>query len=383
MRFLLWLLFLSVLLGSSCIERFEPEVKNFKSLLVVDGFISDRNEPYSIKLSRTTPVDDSNPLPETGASVVVADAEGAEFEFAEASPGVYLSNPNQFTGIVNASYQLRIETRGGVSYLSEWVALKSSPAIDNVYWEREERVTDEAGVTTDGAAIFVGAHDTEGNTRYYRYDFIETYEIRPYYPSGWGVSEVTGEFGLRDPKVSLCFNSDTSQAILVTNTISLAEDRVSRHEVSYVGTEGYRLSGLYSILVRQYALDEKGFKYWSELQKTSETQGTLFDPQPYELRGNISNPADPEEAVLGLFDAGTVSEKRLYISKEELRELNVNYPRDPCRNELDSVKTAEEYYLFTTWGHLLVSIDPVTMIPPECGDCRYHGTLEKPEFWPQ
>jgi hypothetical protein len=150
-----------------------------------------------------------------------------------------------------------------------------------------------------------------------------------------------------------------------------------------VSTDGYKLSGLYSILVKQYALTEPSYRYWYELQKTSESLGTLFDPQPYEIKGNIRQVNEPEAAVLGYFDAGAVSAKRMFVDKVALLGQDIHYPIDPCIAELRYPPTVVEFGLYTQWGYLITAIEPYVMIPAECGDCRYHGSLEKPAFWPR
>ncbi|MEJ7664694.1 MAG: DUF4249 family protein [Hymenobacter sp.] len=48
-----------------------------------------------------------------------------------------------------------------------------------------------------------------------------------------------------------------------------------------------KLYYLYSILVRQYALTPEEFAYWDKLRKNTENLGTLFDPLPSQLSGNV------------------------------------------------------------------------------------------------
>jgi hypothetical protein len=367
----------------SCLEQFKPEDPGFKSVLVVDGFISNRTEPYTITLSRTAPLSSPGALPEVGAAVSVADEEGRVYLFGETAPGVYQSDPNVFIGHIGGKYQLSIVASSGDQYQSDIVQLKQSPPIDSVYYERELRLTDVTGEMHDGISIFVDAHDSTGQTRFYRYDYIETYEVKLSYPGDWVADPRQDAFVVRNPRLGLCYATHPGSNILVANTSSYTEDRVKKLEVTYVSTGGYKLSGLYSILVKQYALSEPSHRYWYELQKTSESLGTLFDPQPYEIRGNMREVNNPEAAVLGYFDAGAVSEKRLFIDKVTLLGQGIRYPSDPCIAELRYPLTVVEFGLYQQWGYLITAIEPTVMIPAECGDCRYHGTVEKPTFWPR
>ncbi|MEQ8809411.1 MAG: hypothetical protein RIE59_10115, partial [Imperialibacter sp.] len=61
---------LLVLLGS-CIEQFDPKVIAYQSVLIVDGYLSDKAEPYRITLSRSRALNSEEFLPELGASVSI------------------------------------------------------------------------------------------------------------------------------------------------------------------------------------------------------------------------------------------------------------------------------------------------------------------------
>jgi len=45
--------FLFLVAVSSCIDPYFPNLKNYKSLLVVEGLITNENNSYKIKLGRT------------------------------------------------------------------------------------------------------------------------------------------------------------------------------------------------------------------------------------------------------------------------------------------------------------------------------------------
>jgi len=374
---------LIALLPAACVEPFEPQDQSFESVLVVEGQITDRQQVYTIRLSQTAQLSSGDPLPESGASVSVTDQEGSVYCFEESFPGTYRSDSTEFTGRVGSQYQLTFVRTDGSQYQSDPITLKQSPPIDSVYYEVEQRLTEVTGEIKDGISIFVDAHDSLQQTRFYRYEYTETYEIKLRYPGDWVFSEQLGAYTLRKPSIGLCYATQPGTNILIANTSGYTEDRVRKLEVAYVATDGYKLSGLYSILVRQYALDEQAYSYWRQLQKTSETLGTLFDPQPYQIRGNIHRVDDNDEAVLGYFSAGAVSEKMLFVDHVELQAKDVRFPYDRCIAELDSLSETQGLDLFTQWGYLIAAIDPIIMISPECGDCRFQGTQEKPDFWPR
>ncbi|MEQ9100573.1 MAG: DUF4249 domain-containing protein [Imperialibacter sp.] len=380
-------------LGVSCIEKIEPSPSFNNRSLVVDGLITDEWAPYTIKLSRTASLGTQITDPEPGATVVVKSSEGQEYSFEESSPGLYQSNPDEFIGKTGRFYTLEITTKNGQHYLSDATLLKAVPPIDSVYFEPALRLADFSGDTITGVAILVDTHDTTNTTSYYRWDWEEAWEIKVPYPNTydwvvWPVLIPTAErFGYEVPnnhRVERCYSTKSSSGLLLSTSVGLAQDRISKYEVTYVSTEGYKLNSLYSIQVRQYALDEKEHHYWSELKKLSESLGTLFDPQPYDLRGNMHSINDPAEPVLGYFSASAVSKKRLYIDRSEL--LDIKFPYSVCAQELAYV---ENKYVqnYIEAGYLIAALGDYGsghyyLAPAECCDCRFHGVLEKPDFWP-
>lgn len=157
------------LLLPACVEKFEPEAAGFKSLLVVEGTITDRDEPYTIKLSQTQPLGSSGSTPESSAIVFVLNEEDQRYLFSETSPGTYQSDPEEFTGVPGASYRLYITRAGGARYMSAPVILKPNPGIERLHYEKQTRFTD-SGDTLDGIKILADAFDPAGRARYYRYE---------------------------------------------------------------------------------------------------------------------------------------------------------------------------------------------------------------------
>jgi hypothetical protein len=100
------------------------------------------------------------------------------------------------------------------------------------------------------------------------------------------------------------------------------ETGAGRHLSAAAGTDsdqyGQQLSVLYSIFVRQYALTEDGYNFLSLMQSNTESLGTIFDPQPSQLKGNIQCLTNPNEPVVGYVSAGTVQQQRIFISRNQL-----------------------------------------------------------------
>ena len=58
-----------------------------------------------------------------------------------------------------------------------------------------------------------------------------------------------------------------------------------------------------SFYVTQQTITAEAFDYWSRIDLVSNQLGSLLDPPPASVRGNIYNIDDPNEIILGYFGA--------------------------------------------------------------------------------
>jgi hypothetical protein len=181
--------------------------------------------------------------------------------------------------------------------------------------------------------------------------------------------------------------------VLLGSSIKLAQDVIYEQPLELLPKNGVQLSILYTTLVRQYALTDSGYTYFSILQKNTKSLGTIFDAQPSALFGNIHSLTKPAEQVLGFISAGTVQQQRIWISAAQVPGWDYTYAcgSPDIKVGLDSL---ELIYPFTMGGY--IPIDPHVNPPPGlafidgwrahvvgCIDCRAEGgVLYKPSYWP-
>lgn len=362
-------LFLAVLLGiAACIDPFNPpEIELSERFLVYDGYIQANGQDTSwVTLSRTQNVHDpSVPAKEGGAVVSVENEQGEVYTFqaAAASPGTYYLPPAVFD--VSQDHRLSLKLADGKTYLSEWQPFRVSPPIDSISYEVNGR---------DGIQIYVHTHDPAMQTRFYKWTFDETWEYSsPLISSLEMIDTVPVE---RTQDISRCWSSIVATNINVFTTAALSQDVVRYQPVTYVPAATNKLLREYSILVRQQALTREAYDYWTELARNNETNGSIFDPFPSGLSGNIKSAEGAGERVFGFFSGGVTQSQRVFIRE--------NLGRSPTCYEVDtlSLKELRESY------NLLISYELPDMpgnyvvAPPYCLDCRVQGgTTRKPDFW--
>ncbi len=373
---------LLVVVLAHCQEPFYPPVGAFGDYLVVEAVITDQPETQIVKLSRTFRLDTSMVLPETHAKVEIISDEKI-VRLYEADPGIYKTSPSLFQGQVGASYQLSINTLDGNQYLSDTVVLKYVPPIDSIHWKWEVKPSLEKYGTLEhheilqGVQLYVSTHDATDQTTYYRWDWEETYEFQAQFESlykwdndiRWLVPRLPEE------QIFKCWNTVHNSDIYIYNTERLSTSQVSSFPINFVSNRTRRLQRRYSLLVWQYAISDRGYAYFQELKNNSENTGSIFDKQPFQVRGNVSNIYDSKEIVLGYFDASAVQKKRIFIKNSE---LEIKYLGIGAGCE----KSSEPYSIA-----LLKLGDQILLDPPGvwtqrwCGDCTIEGVTKKPDFW--
>jgi len=373
-------LMLIALLYTDCISEFEPPSQGFEDLLVVEAFLTNNDEPFQVSLSRSTPIDTSGFIPESGAIVRLLNADGESYDLYENGPGNYLTfsivNP-----LAGQEYKLRIMTSSGNMYESDFVEMRETPEIDSVSFAYEER----PGAGLEGAQIFVNTHDPNNDTWYYRWEYEEDWIFyTPYYSQViWNNGEIINQ----TENINQCWLSNKSTNVNIKTSTSLSQDIISEHPVLYVTNQTDRLAIKYSINVKQYSLSEASYNYWKELEKVTENLGTLFDPQPATVIGNIYNVNDESEIVLGYFDASSVTEGRLFITRSDLPRLRFPNVYGYCTDTVvsNTALVAElsvlGYNLYYNEINEFGGMDYYLANAWSCIDCTVRGTNVEPDFW--
>src|SRR5690606_41864672 len=78
------------------------------------------------------------------------------------------------------------------------------------------------------------------------------------------------------------------------------------------------ISVIYSFLTRRSSdlLSELAYNFMVMMKKNSEQLGSVFDPQPSQLAGNMSCITDPEEMVIGFIEVAEEKAKRIFIKRD-------------------------------------------------------------------
>ncbi len=362
---------------TACKREFEPpELRVDYNYLVVEGvMVNSVDSPTTFTLSRTRKLSDTVlNVPERNANVSIEGSNGENFQLAESSPGNY--SISHLALNTSSTYRLKISTASGGQYLSDFVEVKQTPAIDSLNYLQPGDLT-----------IYVNTHDPANSTKYYRWDYVETAIYLAEGQSEIGVNNGLMYFRDSTNQIYKCWHITNSTDILLGSTEALSEDVVNLFPVITIPQNSQKIGLRYSIEVRQYAITQPAYLYYQILKKNTEQQGSIFDVQPSQLRGNIHSVNNPDETVIGFVTASSITQKRIFIRNDQVTNWMHLDPMGLC--EAIQLPTNPVNYLiytypdpayvpwyFTGMGSILV----IAKIP--CVDCREQGgTNIKPSYW--
>jgi hypothetical protein len=356
-----------------CVEPYNPPaLDEVVDLLVVDGFINASDNSAHVSLSKATALDESNAgVAETNATVTIEDDQGTSHLLNEKLNGVYTLVDEQFS--FSKKYRVVIATQNGKHYYSDFIKLTNTPPIDSINWK--------PGIQHHGIDILVNTHDDSNTTHYYQWTFEETWEYTSNFPTAFRV--LNGIVIPIEENLYHCWRSETSDEILVGSTVQLSADVIREFRLLSIPVPSLRLSHRYSLLVKQRALSKDAFDFYTQLKKSTESLGGLFDPMPAQVLGNLHSD-NPNEPVLGYFSGGEIKENRIFIRFTDLPPDLLQLPRYSC--PVDSIPVAEikntnNIILINSYGSPGI-VGYTTAHDRNCMDCRDEGgVIERPDFW--
>jgi hypothetical protein len=367
------------LLFAQCKTPYDARLKSTQSnFLVVEGFI-DGAASTTIKLSRTRILsagDTAISVKELNASVFIEDDHQDKYSLSDAGNGIY-SNINPLNLNPAWQYRLHIFTSNGKEYFSDFVPFKPSPLIDTIGWKFKD----------GGVQTYINTHDVNKATLYYRWEYNETWEFHSFYDSYLKYDAATNSIIPRTEEVHVCWHSNNSNNILLGSSAKLSSDVINEMPLVYIEPHDERLSVLYSIWVKQYALDLKSYNFWQAMKSNTEKVGSIFDPQPNQTPGNIHCTTDSSETVVGYIGAGNTIEKRVFINNNLMPAGWNILPFCPVQIIPDNSDSLTYYF---GGGGLTPIANAVTVSgglgfsasSALCVDCTLGGTNIKPAFWP-
>ncbi len=266
--------------AAGCTRVVDLTVEQGPVRLVIEGRIELRdNDPVARQRIRLTTTDGYQsaavPPPARGAVVQVADDAGHTFAFAESAtePGMYLRDG--LVPALGAKYTLTIDYQGERYQGSH--QLVAVPPIDSLYFVYREKGLAQGD---SGFRALLDYTDPAGARNYYLWELL-----------------VEGK-----PRIK----TDPGNQFRI-----ISDDRFydGGEVIGYQPYDEEVVVPGERVTMRQVALSEAGFRYYTALFEQTTGGGGPFSTPPASVRGNVSNRTNQNHYPLGFFLSAQVSER--------------------------------------------------------------------------
>jgi Domain of unknown function (DUF4249) len=324
---------LFLLCFDSCIERAEfPSGKGKPIDIVVDGVITDEPGPYTIKLSRPSPVGAIlGGAPISNAKISLFSDTGESEMVRETSfLGTYQTSVGGIRGVIGRQYWISIQMPGGQVFESIPDKLNPPGRIDSLYHEFETIVADN-GTKSYGFRVFVDAQFPEAEGSYTRWRFNGIYAVSTlpdlhaekidgnceFVPRPCG-GKVYDREKQKFVTLTPCTCCDCwvpqfeKKPILMDNK---SANKVARLQVGFVPINFYTFQYKVQINVTQLTISKMAFDYWKTIKDQKEGATSLFQPSYNKTESNLFAQNEGVK-VLGIFYAASVAKKKQFIKRE-------------------------------------------------------------------
>ncbi|MEM9327093.1 MAG: DUF4249 domain-containing protein [Bacteroidota bacterium] len=381
-------LLIGILIGTllGCTAPFDFEVLETEEILVVDASFTNETKAHTVTISYSIPLDGEDQELVSGANVWIEVDDGSRIEFEETSTGVYQTAPN-VAGEVGRGYTLHA-TVGDLALVTPQETMLETIPIDSVYG-RYLALPMDNGTTELGIQFLLDARGDIDKARSYRFDFIETHQIKLRFGSQYSWDQETSTLAFRDTSLIDCYFTKASEELLISTSAGLAENSIVEFPVRFVSESDEQLRTRYSLILKQYSISSSAYDYYREVKETNESAGSFFDEQRGLIVGNIAVEGDPSIPVLGYFEVAAVNEIRdIFVPGDFLDDGFKARRSDQCMMSLDTVPQNElgDYFGNFPSSNIVILYGfpppPAVVGPRSCTDCRLFGEINKPDFWP-
>jgi hypothetical protein len=288
------------------VDYFKPEPE-----IVVDGLITDQPGPYTIRINYMgayTLTSDGNNPPVSGAIVKIYDDAGNAELLQERSSGVYQTDPDGIQGVVGRSYTINIQTVEGLEIESYPEKMTQVPEVDSIYYFFKPL----SPTNRQGHEVGIYIKDPPGETNYYRWKWEGYY-------SYFLVSEMV-TIG--------CFKKEFDRAQINVVSDKDLNGNIFDRPVTFVE---HFANDKYLIHVFQQSLTEGAYEFWNAVFEQGNKAGSIVDPPPANIRGNLFYTDGRKEQVHGYFGASAIKMKyRLMNFNTNVRPIYLrDYPFQP------------------------------------------------------
>jgi len=328
--------YILLFLFTGCIDPYEVDLEQGPQYLTIDGTITSQAQVHRVRLTRGDTygsVFQGLIRPVSGATVIVRDDLGNVTFLTEnqVDRGFY-DTPSNFAAVIGRKYTLQIQLVDGKVYTSFPELVAPATPIKSISYQSKQTPVEGEPVSPSGVQLIVDIDDPADQNNFYYFRNSEATYVLETRPDLYTTPAPDRSPAPKDCCIT-CFQKETvgNQAYYISSDDNF-NGLSTKLVAGFIPDNGRRFVNTYRIDLRQLNVSQEAFRFLRLVKQQSEISGSVFDPPPANIRGNIISLDNPEEVVLGYFIAAGESTKRVYIKNSELDFVqNKAIIPDDCR----------------------------------------------------
>lgn len=331
--FLKNIFFLIPLLLLTCTNPVSPDYKYIEGLIYIEGFLGTEEGSSYVTITESDVAQYYRNIFVTGATVAFVNADSGQSIQLIEEDAQYIPPPN-FKGTVGEKWHLEVSLPNGNQYVSEVETINPSVPIEeiDVRYDKQLEFIEDYKKYVPGHEVSITFNDPANETNYYYWRF-KTYDkaqiCKVCYNGMFRNNECVD-----NPSVdyftywceSDCWQIDYGSKIYI-----FSDEFSNGITTSNLPVGNLLLTRKTKILVQiqQFSLTPKAYKYYRTIKDLIDNNGGLNAPLPAALIGNMYNPQDANEYVLGRFTASSAFTKTLMIDRTMIEDAPIVRPIMP------------------------------------------------------
>ncbi len=319
-------LFVTFLCG--CLDPINIDTTIVGGELVISGQISTLEDQSTVTIGITADIE-RLPYPVSAATIIIYEDGDSIGTYMESSSRLGKYILQERAGIPGKVYQIQVILPDQKTY---WSAPEKMPtdagSVTSYYVHSREDYVDGEGTlsTKNFLKIYANATLPSAETQYFRWVVDEVYIIVVSSPPGAPVT------------ASPCFVTQPAdpQYLVLLDRSNLSVTEVPDKLVAQRLVDETFMYKHY-LVTYQSALTKEAHDYWRKVDILVSGNGSLFDPPPAKIYGNISGNSEEETGkVYGYFQAANQTVSRIFTRREDFpyylnfRDCQSSFPPLRC-----------------------------------------------------
>ena len=314
-----------ILLGvifQACQETYDAELLHEEiEIPSIEAVLTNKVGMNMVKISWLAEFERGYNEPVMNAAVVITDNDNKPMPFVHDKNGIYLPLDTTFAGDTGKSYKLEITLDDGEIYGTRFIELRKEAKIDTMHAKVGKIDVVSTGVSgetrieeKEGLEISYNLSSPNLSRQYFLLSskILYQYNYDVYIPPSTEIKVYMwrGEYAYDVPKIEMSeILGDKQVALNIDAGFLIYEWDQSTRSIST--RPSIRIGAAYPVgwivEITCQVVNENTYGFYKGLSRQLLSEDRIFDPVPYQIKGNINCLSDTGKLVVGNFNVGPIT----------------------------------------------------------------------------